>query len=184
MLAKIFVILLNCFGSGVQGHQATVKIQKKRQRDDNSIDKFLDDLELLSRRSDPDGRISERKLALASQFIDGVKSDELKTMLATHFTLSADSMPTPDELGMKSREYLLIKPRAQNRYINYGNYSGMKTCTNSGWYKPRDDMDKRRSLANCGLVDHHVSACSTYKQNIKAIDYFLDDADATDEDHE
>ena len=59
---------------------------------------------------------------IASKFMDGVKSDELKTMLATHFTLSLDQVPTPDDLRMKSREYLLIKPRAQNRYSNYGNY--------------------------------------------------------------
>ena len=45
-------------------------------------------------------------------------------------------------------------------------------------------MDKRRSCANCGSVDHHVSACSAYKQNMKALGYFLDDVDATDEDHE
>ena len=32
-------------------------------------------------------------------------------MLATHFTLSLDQVPTPDDLRMKSREYLLIKPR-------------------------------------------------------------------------
>ena len=33
-------------------------------------------------------------------------------------------------------------------------------------------------------MDHHVSACSVYKQNMKAIGYFLDDVDATDEYHE
>ena len=33
-------------------------------------------------------------------------------------------------------------------------------------------------------MDHHVSACSACKQNMKAIGYFLDDVDATDEDHE
>ena len=181
---KIFDILLNRFGSGVQGHQAMVKFEKRRQRDDESIDKFLDDLELLRRRSNPDERISERNLAIASKFMDGVKREELKTMLATHFTLSLDEVPTPDDLRMKSREYLLIKPRAQNRYSNYGNYSGTNTGANSSWYKPRDDMDKRRSCANCGSMDHHVSACSAYKQNMKAIGYFLEDADATDEDHE
>ena len=182
---KIFDILLNRFGSGVQGHQAMVKFEKRRQRDDESIDKFLDDLELLRRRSNPDERISERNLAIASKFMDGVKSEELKTMLATHFTLlSLDQVPTPDDLRMKSREYLLIKPRAQNRYSNYGNYSGTNTGANSSWYKPRDDMDKRRSCANCGSMDHHVSACSAYKQNMKAIGYFLDDVDATEEDHE
>ena len=181
---KIFDILLNRFGSGVQGHQAMVKFEKRRQRDEESIDKFLDDLELLRRRSNPDERISERNLAIASKFMDGVRSEELKTMLATHFTLSLDQVPTPDDLRMKSREYLLIKPRAQNRYSNYGNYSGTNTGANSSWYKPRDDMDKRRSCANCGSMDHHVSACSAYKQNMKAIGYFLEDADATDEDHE
>ena len=72
--------------------------------------------------------------------MDGVKSDELKTMLATIFTLSLDQVPTPDDLRMKSREYLLIKPRAQNRYSNYGNYSGTYTGANSSWYRPGDDM--------------------------------------------
>ena len=104
---KIFDILLNRFGSGVQGHQAMVKFEKRRQRDEESIDKFLDDLELLRRRSNPDERISERNLAIASKFMDGVRSEELKTMLATHFTLSLDQVPTPDDLRMKSREYLL-----------------------------------------------------------------------------
>ena len=177
----MFDILLNRFGSGVQGHQAMVKFEKRRQRDDESIDRFLDDLELLRRRSNPDERISERNLTIASKFMDGVKSEELKTMLATHFTLSLYQVPTPDDLRMKSREYLLIKPRAQNRYSNYGNYSGTNTDANSSWYKPRDDMDKRRSCANCGSMDHHVSACSAYKQ---VIGHFLDDVDATDEDHE
>ena len=105
-------------------------------------------------------------------------------MLATHSTPSLDHVPTPDDLRMKSREYLLIKPWAQNRYNNYGNYTGTKTGASSSWYKPRDDMDKRRSCANCGAMDHHVSACSAYKQNMKAIGRFLDDVDATEEDHE
>ena len=181
---KIFDILLNRFGSGVQGHQAMMKFEKRRQRDDESIDKFLDDLELLRRRSNPDERISERNLAIASKFMDGVKSEELKTMLATHFTLSFEQVLTPDDLRMKSREYLLIKPRAQNRYSNYGNSSGTNNGANNSWYKPRDDMDKRRSCANCGSMEHHVSACSAFKQNMNAIGLFLDDVDATDEDHE
>ena len=110
---KIFDILLNRFGCCVQGRQAMGKFEKRQQRDEESMDKFLDDLDLLRRRSNPDERISERHLAIASKFMDGVTSDELKTMLATHFTLSQDQMPTPDDLRMKSRDYLLIKPRAQ-----------------------------------------------------------------------
>ena len=177
---KIFDIQQNRFGSGRQGHQAMVKFEKRRQRDDKSIDKFLDDLELLKRRSNPDEGTSERNLAIASKFMDGVKSEE--TMLATHFTLSLDQVPTADDLRMKSREYLLIGPRAQNRYNNYCNYSRTNIGANSSWYRHGDDMDKRRSCVNCGSMDHHVSACSAYKQKMKAIGYFLDDVDATDED--
>ena len=68
---KIFDILLNRFGSGVQGHQAMVKFEKRRQRDDESIDKFLDDIELLRRRSNPDERIS-----LLNRFGSGVQGHQ------------------------------------------------------------------------------------------------------------
>ena len=61
-----------------------VKFEKRRQRDDETIDKFLGDLELLRRRSNPDERISERSLAFASKFMVGLRRDELKTFLATH----------------------------------------------------------------------------------------------------
>ena len=71
-----------------------MKFEKRRQRDDDSIDKFLDDLELLRRRSNPDKRISEMNLAIASKFMDGEKSDDLKTMLATHF-ISCQWTPCP-----------------------------------------------------------------------------------------
>ena len=89
-----------------------VKLVKRHQRDE-SIDKFLDDLELLRRRSYPDEKILERNLPIASKFMDGVKSDELKTMLVTHFNFLADSGHTHDGLSIKSGEYLLIKPSAQ-----------------------------------------------------------------------
>ena len=36
-----------------------VKLKKRRQREDESIDKFLDDLEMLRERSNPGERISE-----------------------------------------------------------------------------------------------------------------------------
>ena len=83
---KIFEILLNRFGSGVQGHQARMRFEKQRQREDETIDKFLDDLEMLRRRSQPDESNRRMNLAVASKFIDGVKNDELRTMLATHYT--------------------------------------------------------------------------------------------------
>ena len=45
-------------------------------------------------------------------------------------------------------------------------------------------MDKRRSCANCSSTDHHVSACPAYKQGMKAIEFSLEDEDASELDHE
>ena len=38
-------------------------------------------------------------------------------------------------------------------------------------------MDKRRSCANCGLVDHHVADCTAYKQGMKSLGYTPDEED-------
>ena len=70
---KIFEILLNRFGSGVQEHQAMMRFEKRRQREDETIDKFLDDLEMVRRRSQPDESNRRINLAVASKFIDGVR---------------------------------------------------------------------------------------------------------------
>ena len=45
-------------------------------------------------------------------------------------------------------------------------------------------MDKRRSCANCSFTDHHVSACPTYKQGMKAIGFSLEEEEASEFDHE
>ena len=63
---KIVKILLNRLGSGVQKHQAMMRFEKGRQREEETIDKFVDDFEMLSRRSQP------MNLAVASKIIDGV----------------------------------------------------------------------------------------------------------------
>ena len=46
---KIFEILFNRFGSGMTGHQSMMSFEKRRQRVDESIDRFLDDLESLTK---------------------------------------------------------------------------------------------------------------------------------------
>ena len=160
---KTFEILLNRFGSGVQGHQAMMRFEKRRQREDETIDKFLDDLEMLRRRSQPDESNRRMNLAVASNFIDGVKNDELRTMLATHCTPLSTNAPTLEELRLKSKEYLLLKPSSRSGYYknNYGNFNNGPANQGKNWYKPKDDMDKRRSCANCSSTDHHVSACPT-----------------------
>ena len=183
---KIFEILLNRFGSWVQGHQAMMRFDKRRQREDETIDKFLDDLEMLRRRSQPDESNRRMNPAVASKFIDGVKNDELRTMLATHYTPLSTNAPTPEELRLKSKEYLLLKPPSRSGYYknNYGNFNNGPANQGNNWYKPRDDMDKRRSCANCSSTDHYVSACPTYKQGMKAIGFSLEDEDASEVDQE
>ena len=173
-------------GEGVQGHQAMMRFEKRRQREDETIDKFLDDLERLRRRSQPDESNRRMDLAVASKFIDGVKNDELRTMLATHYTPLSTNAPTPEELRLKSKEYLLLKPPSRSGYYknNYGNFNSGPANQGNNWYKPRDDTDKRRSCANCNSTDHHLSACPTYKQGMKAIGFSLEDEDACELDYE
>ena len=101
---KIFEILLNRFGSGVQGHQAMMRFEKRRQRGDETIDKFLDNLEMLRKRSQPDESNRRMNLVVSSKSIDDVKNDELRTMLATHYTPLSTHAPTPEELRLKSKD--------------------------------------------------------------------------------
>ena len=104
----------------------------------------------------------------------------------------------PEELRLKSKEYILLKPPSRSGYYknNYGKFNnGPANQGNNGfnkgpanqgnnWYKPKDDMDKRRFCANCSSTDHHVSACQTYKQRMKAIGFCLEDEDASEVDYE
>ena len=183
---KIFEILLNRFGSGMQGHQAMMHFEKRKQREDETIQKFLHDLEMLRRRNQPNESKRRMNLAVASKFIGGVKNDELRTMLAAHYTPLTTNAPTPEELRLKSKEYLLLKPPSRSGYYknNYGNFNNGPANQGNNWYKPRDDMDKRRSCANCSSMDHHVSACPTYKQDKKVIGFSLEDGDTSEVDHE
>ena len=80
---NIFEILLNRFGLGMKGHLIMMRFEKRKQRDDESIDWFLDGLESLRRRSDPEESTNRRNFSIASKFIDGVNIDELRTTLAT-----------------------------------------------------------------------------------------------------
>ena len=127
---------------------------------------------------------NRRNFSIASKFIDGVKSDDLRTMLATYYTLSKDSAPTPEEMRQKSREYMLMKPKKYS-FTENRNTQGGSQPQRSSWYKPRDDMDKRRSCANCGSAYHHVADCTTYKQGMKSLGYAPDEEDMSQmEEHE
>ena len=109
----------------MQGHQALMRFEKRRQREDEKIDKFLDNLEKLGRRSQPDESNRRMNLAVASKLIDGVKNDELRTMLAPNYTQLSTNAPTPEELRLKSKEYLLLKPPLRSGFYKniYGSFS-------------------------------------------------------------
>ena len=62
-----------------------------------------------------------------------------------------------------------------------GNFNDGPANQGNNWYKPRDDMDNRRSCANCSSTNHHVSACPTYKQGIG---FSLEDEDGSEIDQE
>ena len=78
----------------MKGHQAMMSL-KKIQREDESIGQFLDDLESLRRRSDPEVSTNRKNFSIASKLIDRVRSDDLRTLLDTFYTLSKDNAPTP-----------------------------------------------------------------------------------------
>ena len=176
--------MLNRFGSGMKGHQAMMRFEKRRQRNDESIDRFLDYLESLRRRSDSEEKTNRRNFSNASKFIDGVKSDDLRTMLATYYTLSKDNAPTPEEMIQKSREYMLMNPKKYS-YSENRKMQRESQQQRSSWYKPRNDMNKRRSCTNCGSADHHVADCTTCKQGMKSLGYAPDEKDMSQmEEHE
>ena len=97
----------------MEGHQAMMRFEKRRQREDESIGRFLDDLESLRRRSDPEESANRRNFGIASKYIDGVRSDDLRTMLATYYTLSKDIAPTPEK--MKPKMYSFSEGRNMQR---------------------------------------------------------------------
>ena len=80
---------------------------------------------------------SRMNLAVASKFIDGLKNDELRTLVATHYTPLSINAPTPEEIRLKSKEYLLLKPPLRSGYnknnfgiFNNGLANRATICTN------------------------------------------------------
>ena len=78
----------------------------------------------MRRRSDPEESTNRRNFSIAAKFNDGVKSDDLRTMLATYYTLSKDSAPTPEVMRQKSREYMLMKPKKYSYSDNRNTQGG------------------------------------------------------------
>ena len=107
--------------SNLEGTALKCVVAKKEEERTKS------NIESLRRRSDPEESTNRRNFSIASKFIDGVKSDDLRTMLATYYTLSKDSAPTPEEMRQKSREYVLMKPKKDSYSDNRNTQGGGAT---------------------------------------------------------
>ena len=119
-----------------------MRFEKRRQRKDETNDKFLDDFEMLRRRCQQDESNRRMNLAVASKFIDGVKNDELQTMLATHYTPLSTNAPTPEELRFKSKKHLLLKPPSRSGYCK-NNYDNLNNGpANQGMIWTRDALEQ------------------------------------------
>ena len=78
-----------------------------------------------------------------------------------------------------------MKPKKYSYSDNRNAQGGSQPQRSSRCNPSRDDMDKRRSCANCGSADHHVADCTTYKQGIKSLGYASDEGDMSQmEEHE
>ena len=120
-------------------------------------------------------------LEVASKFIDGGTNDELRTRLATYYTPFSTNAPTPEELRLESKEYLLLKPPLKSSYSE-NNYDSFNN--GPARYKARDDIDKRRFYAKCSSTDLDVSASPTFNQGMKATGFSLEDEDMSEIDYE
>ena len=79
---------------------------------------------------------------------------------------------------------MFMKPKKYS-YSEGRNMQGGSQPQRSSWYKPRDDMDKRRSCANCGSAEYHVADCTTYIQDMKSLGYTPEEEDMNQtEEHE
>ena len=65
-----------------------------------------------SREASKEGRVNFKE----HQW-NGVKKDESRTMLATHYTPLSTNTPSPEELRMKSKQYLLLNPPTRSGYF-------------------------------------------------------------------
>ena len=117
-----------------------MRFEKQRQCEDETIDKFLDDLEMVRRRSQPDESNSRMNLAILSKCIDGVKNDELRTTLATHYTPLSTNASTQEGLRLKSKEYLLLKPPITMEILTIDLQARVATGTNPGSTWTRDAL--------------------------------------------
>ena len=75
---KTFERMLNRFCSRMKLDRAMMRFEKKRKRYDESIDRFLDDLENLKKGKVPEESTKRIILSVASKFENGMKSDDLR----------------------------------------------------------------------------------------------------------
>ena len=124
------------------------------------------------------------KLAVASKINEGVKNNELRTMLRTHCTPLSTNAPKLEQLRLKSREYVLLKLPIRSSYyktimafLTVDLQTRVTTCTS-----PRRTLTRKAFVQTA--KQKLVSAFSTFIQGMKAIVFSLKDENASDINHE
>ena len=86
-----------------------MRFKKQRCIFNESTDRFLDDLENLSRSKDPEESKYKSNFSIASKLIDGLRSDGQRTTLPTFYTFSENSALIPEQTRQTTRENELLK---------------------------------------------------------------------------
>ena len=169
---KIFEIFLNRFESGMKGHQAMARFEEKRQRDDESVDRFLNDLEILRIRNDPEESNNRRNSNIALKFINRVKGDDLRKCRG--HTIRYRKIRTNS--GRDDTDIYRVYVNETYRNTHFQTAKG-EPKTKVDVVQAKRRHGKQRSCANCGSAGHHVADCTTYKQGVKSLGYTPDGDD-------
>ena len=113
-------------------------------------------------------------LVEASQFIEGVKNDEHRTMLATYYTPHSINAPLPEKLPLNSNEYLLLKPPIWAGYykkviaiLTMGLQTNVITGTSPEMTRTRDALVQ--TVVPQNLMYQHVhSVNATWRRSVLA----------------
>ena len=134
-----------------------MSFEKRRQRDDESIDQFLENIKSLRRSSEPEETTKVEVLQHSipghcwrekrrSKNKDGNLLDAFKRQCATS-----------DETRQNSLEYL------QSTRYSYSpdcDLQGAQQISKTSCNKPKDDKDEHRLCSNCGSADHILAECT------------------------
>ena len=118
---KIFELLSRPFGTGVTLNHARAAFISRKQRPQECVSAFLDNLEGLRVRAFPREPKDERNLEILLKFRDGVSNPGLHNMLLIKYSDEESAMkpPTVEQLRHVANEFL--RHQDANRNADYRN---------------------------------------------------------------